>query len=73
MERGSLRSIWTLLLSSAIAIAVLYSYRTSYAQDCDALKPHQAVNSEVSNEIKTNVAVRFKLGSGEFDNQYRKV
>jgi hypothetical protein len=70
MERGRLSALWSLLF---LAIAVPCSYRTSYAQDCEALRPHQAVNSEVSNDIKANAAVRWKIGSGEFENQYKKV
>jgi hypothetical protein len=70
MERTILRISILLLLST---IGVSASSQPLYAQDCDALKPQQAVNSEVSDEVKASGSTRFKIASGEFDNQYRKI
>jgi hypothetical protein len=71
MGSSNFKTVFAILLFTATTVCCLY--QPSYAQDCDPLKPQAAVNSEISNEIKANADTRFKLASGEFDDQYRKV
>jgi hypothetical protein len=64
--------IWAILLLNATAL--LCSERTLWAQECDALKPQEAVNKDVSNRVKADANILSKrLGNISIEDQFRKI